>query len=108
MRSYLRSTIFAGLAAATFCLAPLTTNDASAQGFSFSFGSRGTTSRYYNGYGRSPYTFRNYGYTDYGRHSYGRRYYGHGRNGVYAYPSINRYGRSGIFSPRHSRRHAPH
>lgn len=90
MRFHLRPTMLGGLAAATLCLAPMMTNDAAAQSFSFSFGSRGTTPYYYNGYGGGPYAPGHYGYT-----GYGQRSYGYGSSGLYSYPSHSRYGRSG-------------
>lgn len=82
--------MIAALAAATLCLAPMMTNDAAAQSFSFGFGSRGTTPYSYNAYGRGPYTSRHQGYT-----SYGQRSYGYGSSGLSVYPSQSRYGRSG-------------
>jgi hypothetical protein len=96
-RTFRRRMVVAGVAAATFCLASMASNAALAQSFSIEFGSGGTTSRYYNGYGGTyyngySYVPRSYGYTGYGQGAYGYRSYGYGSTGLYVYPSSGYYG----------------
>jgi hypothetical protein len=91
-----RLRLFAGMAALTLCLGPLTLSEVAAQ----TFPSRNSTYGFYNPYGG--------GYNGYSTYSgYGQGPYGNRSRGGYSYPSSNvyRYGayyRGGVFPQQRS------
>jgi hypothetical protein len=87
-----RLQMFAGVAAATLCLGPVTSTEATAQ----IFRQRATTYGFYNPYGGG-YNSGYYGGRGYGYSGYGQGRYGIGRSGAYRHGT---YYRGGSFRQR--------
>ncbi len=90
----LRSQMFAGMAAATLCWAPMAAPEVSAQSFRQRTNLNTFHNPYGGGYNTGFYNGQRYGYT-----GYGQGVYGHGARGGYVYPSTNTF-RQGTFHNR--------